>query len=781
MWRRFLQDLKIEADHNTEKQPKIRFISQRFLTKRRLVLFACPIIFAAFFGGQTSTQVAAVPFPTDTTNNYLLGVGSYFSAFAADNLVISPSSITQFEGRYAGKNISVSSDIYNWDEQYRWFELKRFAPALVTNSVNDNLFHLLNTEKIIKPGSDPQRPTYIKAVINNLTIPTGQLVTNDSLIWKRLIEVPTNQESTDMKDRTYQKVGQVDYFKDNANAMATAYQQQTGETISLDPTDADASNYFTAAASQINEISKYYQSFTANQAVVSNFTPAKTEQAVADATTQEVGATLSGGDTADPILTINLPADYQTSYSKKPPLIFVNLSGKPKNITINMNGLATDMNLNAEEEGQEQAIYPAFKYAPYIIFNWNGITDTMSFTWGDKFTFNVTDQNGAMVKADEATKAALNEAGLSETLATGVTNNQVLSSRILHNFPTATTSDGNFLLIQNSDADGNFSGSVLAPNASFKIGNAQTYFYGNVISGKNVTIENNMKPVRVISGNFNVSELPTDTVEEIDPNLRLTKVTVSQGEKNISSVSFDGKKAGAEYNADYLTGPLNLSLSLHPNQIDYQIFYRFLAGSTPGWHRLELPKHDYQEEINELTDFKVADLAGYQAGIQPTTTTNGLSAREATSFDPLTLKDGSGQVLETKTLGVQLARNNQLQLVVVPKHELNGSNAEITAINLDDFLQRTGEKYPPFLLTLSEAGNLQVTLPNYFPWVQETTGSLSAQLPVTIRNDWNLPVTLDLERNEDETLLNALKSDESGPIRFLIRTFRCSWGLIRIR
>lgn len=781
MWRRFVHYFKIKTADDAKNRLNSQSVSPRLSVKRQWVLFACPIIFAAFFGGQTNTQVTAVPFPTDTTNNYLLGVGSYFSAFAADDLVINPSSITQFEGRYAGKNISVSTDIYNWGDTYHWFDLKRFAPALVTNRVNDNLFHLLNTEAIIRPGSDPQAPTYIQAVINNLTIPTDQSVDNDSLIWKRLIEVPTNQESTDMKDRTYQKVGQVDYFKDNANSMATAYQQQTGETISLDPTDDDASNYFTAAASQINEISKYYQSFTANQEVVANFTPAKAEPEVTDATTPEIGATLSGGDTADPILTINLPADYQTSYSKKPPLIFANLSGKPQNITININGLATEMNLNAEEEGQGHEIYPAFKYAPYIIFNWNGITDTMSFGWGGKFTFNVTDQNGSEVKADEATKAALSEAGLSENLATGVTNNQVLSSRILHNFPTATTSDGNFLLIQNSDADGNFSGSVLAPNASFKIGNAQTYFFGNVISGKNVTIENNMKPVRVISGNFNVSELPTDTVEEIDPNLRLTKVTVSQGEKNTSSVSFDGKKAGAEYNADYLTGPLNLSLSLHPNQIDYQIFYRFLAGSTPGWHRLELPKHDYQEEINELTDFKVADLAGYQAGIQPTTTTNGLSAREATSFDPLTLKDGSGQVLETKTLGVQLARNNQLQLVVVPKHELNGSNAEITAINLDDFLQRTGEKYPPFLLTLSEAGNLQVTLPNYFPWVQETTGSLSAQLPVTIRNDWNLPVTLDLERNEDETLLNALKSDESGPIRFLIRTFRCSWGLIRIR
>ncbi|KRO26475.1 hypothetical protein DY78_GL000940 [Lactiplantibacillus fabifermentans DSM 21115] len=209
--------------------------------------------------GQAATQ----PFPDASVGNYAFGVGSYYNAFAAGKLTINSSPIDTLEGRYAANQIVEStSGVYN--DGKVWNKLTNLSPVYVANEVpydssdstlaaqGQNLFAVLNTANKL-PDAD-------KVVVNNLRDQADNEWTASE----------KTQNAVLINHLAAENVGDVQYFKDNVASMEADYQQQTGKSISLDPTKVDASDYFTAAAAQIKSISAYYASFNDDSSVIKN-------------------------------------------------------------------------------------------------------------------------------------------------------------------------------------------------------------------------------------------------------------------------------------------------------------------------------------------------------------------------------------------------------------------------------------------------------------------------------------------------------------------------------
>ncbi|ETY73671.1 hypothetical protein LFAB_11120 [Lactiplantibacillus fabifermentans T30PCM01] len=444
--------------------------------------------------GQAATQ----PFPDASVGNYAFGVGSYYNAFAAGKLTINSSPIDTLEGRYAANQIVEStSGVYN--DGKVWNKLTNLSPVYVANEVpydssdstlaaqGQNLFAVLNTANKL-PDAD-------KVVVNNLRDQADNEWTASE----------KTQNAVLINHLAAENVGDVQYFKDNVASMEADYQQQTGKSISLDPTKVDASDYFTAAAAQIKSISAYYASFNDDSSVIKND---EVDSVTIDSSLNE----------DNPEVTVNLKDNYQENFSDTPPIVFLKLSGQPKNVTIHVTGMDTT---TSENVASNDTSYTTYKYAPYIFVNWTGITgDSLPFTWGSAYTFTVKDTDGTTITNSQNDDWTNSD-------GTKATVNQLLSSHILNNFPNAMTASGQYLSADEGSGDHLFTGTIMAPDASLQVANygSSQYFYGSVISGKDVLIENNMLPARVIASSFDVQHISTDNISDLDPTQQVPKLS----------------------------------------------------------------------------------------------------------------------------------------------------------------------------------------------------------------------------------------------------------------
>lgn len=431
-----------------------------------------------------------LPFPESSVGNYVFGVGSYYNAFAAGKLTINSNPIDTLEGRYAARQI-VSTVEGAPNDGKVWNQLSQFSPVYVANEVpyqstdaslrknGQNLFNVFNRQDKL-PDADT-------IVVNNLRDQAQH-------VWTA---TEKTQNAVLMKHLADKNVGDVGYFQDNKASLEADYQQQTGKALTLAPDKVDATAYFDAAAEQIRSISDYYASFNAKSPTLAN-------ASVSGVTVQRA---LDGDD---PAVTIKLRDDYQQQFDDQPPVIFLNLAGKPQNVTINIENMATDTVKNAVTSDDTYATY---QYAPYIFVNWTGVTTEIPFTWGSAYKFSVTEPTGRVITNDKNDDVT-NSDGSKATL------NQLLSSHILNNFPKATTSDGKYLNADIGDSNNLFTGSIMAPNASVQVSNMgdDQFFYGSIISGKDVLIENNMLPARVIASSFDVEHITSDSISDLDPS-----------------------------------------------------------------------------------------------------------------------------------------------------------------------------------------------------------------------------------------------------------------------
>lgn len=660
-----------------------------------------------------------LPFPESSVGNYVFGVGSYYNAFAAGKLTINSNPIDTLEGRYAARQI-VSTVEGAPNDGKVWNQLSQFSPVYVANEVpyqstdaslrqnGQNLFNVFNRQDKL-PDADT-------IVVNNLRDQAQH-------VWTA---TEKTQNAVLMKHLADKNVGDVGYFQDNKASLEADYQQQTGKSLTLDPDKVDATAYFEAAAEQIRSISDYYASFNAKSPTLAN-------DSVSGVTVQRA---LDGDD---PAVTIKLRDDYQQQFDDQPPVIFLNLAGKPQNVTINIENMATDTVKNAVTSDDTYATY---QYAPYIFVNWTGVTTEIPFTWGSAYKFSVTDPTGRVITNDKNDDVT-NSDGSKATL------NQLLSSHILNNFPNATTSDGKYLNADIGDSNNLFTGSIMAPDASVQVSNMgdDQFFYGSIISGKDVLIENNMLPARVIASSFDVEHITSDSISDLDPSKpqvpQLTKVTLSQG-KTGSNVKDVATGATTNYDAVHTTGAVHLAAQVTTHKTPYQVFYQLNGAKWQGLSNaaIDASKADNQLDLGQLTDLTGANLKQLTA--------TGKTVIQAPAYDPTTT------TAKTQSISAELARKNQLKLVVMPMKTASGT--PITSDNVADQLSGV----TPTTINVTETGTAAAVLPTVFNFgVNTGDTSMTATPAVQVTNDWQVPVSLSLAAS---TALTAPLSDGARPL-----------------
>ncbi|MFC6181040.1 hypothetical protein [Lactiplantibacillus daowaiensis] len=636
------------------------------------------------------SQAATQPFPDASVGNYAFGVGSYYNAFAAGKLTINSSPIDTLEGRFAANQIVESTaGVYN--DGKVWNKITSLSPVYVANEVpydnsdstlaaqGQNLFDVFNQQDKL-PDAD-------QVVINNLRHQADD-------VWT------TSEKATNavlIKHLAAANVGDVTYFKDNAASMIADYEQQTGKTITLDPTKVDASDYFKAAAAQIKSISDYYASYNVDNDVIKNDE--------VDAVT--VKQSLSG---TDPEVTVALADKYQDTFSTTPPIVFLKLSGQPRNVTIHVTNMDTT---TSENVASSETTYATYKYAPYIFVNWTGVTGSnMPFTWGSAYTFTVKDTAGK-----EITNSQNDDVENSD--GTKATINQLLSSHILNNFPNAVTTNGAYLSADEGSGDNLFTGTIMAPNASLQVSNygSSQYFYGSVISGKDVLIENNMLPARVIASSFDVQHISTDNISDLDPAQqipKLSKLTLSQGDSDSNEQSVSGGST-SDYAGQHSAGAVHLSATISPKKTDYQVFYQLNDGD---WTAVTPADKDLTASTNT---FDLGSLLKLTGANTTKLTATGKTVTQAADFDPTTVTTAD------QTISSVLARKNQLKIVVTPTTTDDGTT--MTSKNLPDHLS----DYAVTTVNIAENGTVAATIP-----------TVTADQTVTLTNDWQVPLSLTL-------------------------------------
>ncbi|AVK63325.1 hypothetical protein C5Z26_04075 [Lactobacillus sp. CBA3606] len=703
--------------------------------KKRQQLAVMLLALISLFSGvfcQLSAKADTLPFPDSSVGNYVFGVGSYYNAFAAGKLTIGGSPISTLEGRYAANQI-VERDGGIDNNGIEWNKLSQFSPVYVANEIPYDA-----TDSTLKSQGQNMFD-----ILNH----AGKLATDDTVVANNLrhqaADVWTSSQKTSyqtlISHLAAANVGDVTYFKDNQASMLADYAQENdGASLTLDADATDATNYFKAAAAQIKRISSYYNSFTTKQATIAN----------GGVTGVTANSDLSG---SSPSVTITLADNYKSVFDTEPPMVFLNFSGKPSSVKINIKNMATDTASSAS--GDDQA-YATYRYAPYIFVNWTGVTTSMPFSWGSAYEFSVTDTTGKVITNNQ-NDTVTNSDGTKATV------NQLLSSHILNNFPNATTTGDNYLTADQGDSNNLFTGSIMAPNASIKVSNvgSSQYFYGNVISGKNVLVENNMLPARVMASSFDVAHISSDVIDQLDPNQvrvpKLKTVTAYQGDG--TSADTTGKTtAGGGTATDTrtvtATKPLKLKTTVTTNKADYQLFYQLNDSSTWQAAPLASDNYDITQTTNTFELGAVKDLTGFKSALAATDD----QVTESSAVDPT-----AHATQLTKAIYATLAQTNQVKLVVLPKTMTNGD--QIEASDVADFLKTNATTYPTTTLKVVTTGQVKATIPNVFKLNEVTDQALiySGQQTVTLTNDWQVPVSLSLQADAD---LNQTLADGALPV-----------------
>lgn len=309
--------------------------------------------------------------------------------------------------------------------------------------------------------------------------------------------------------------------------------------------------------------------------------------------------------------------------------------------------------------------------------NW---TETQTFTWGWQSEYKIS-VNGVVNPNDGTNRI-----------------NKLTSGHIINNFPNMT---GDFII----DGQVNnqlISGTILTPYASqftvkdYAIGGN---LFGNIITGGNLEIDNNITAERSLVSRFDADGLSTDTIEKLDPNnpANLPQQLASVILKNGNQQQTVKSNQTAAFNYDDATSQLqplpNSGIQATVNVTSpadkYHLFYRVITDQKQGkWHQ-------YQ-----------ANLSGESVTIPD------LEAVLSKDSDYQITPQSSGAIASvSNVMGYQMQRQNQIEFGIAP--------TTVTTADLDT----TGSQLSSQLtFNLAMQGRLQVSVPNSLDFGTEQLG-----------------------------------------------------------
>lgn len=637
----------------------------------------------------------------------ILGVASNYNGFAAGNMYISGGSVTELEGRYAANEIKADTDYAGWGfSSVKWgtvttLDEKSITPLFTANKIDPNITSdnkiSSNLLKVQKGSGDEQ--TYVfngnnKIIANNLFkyIKDGA---NDSSV--NLDEAYKTRLKSILQPT---RVGQTSDFRVNQDLL------QGFSDVNLDPEADDATPYFTAAGKQISAISSYFSSMTTSPASSGDKNVVRVNKQVNNVTTQIDSSGVLQVD-------VTLPDDYDSDINyTKTPVIMLGIHQAIKGeyqqnqylkVHINIHNMS-DKTLQVDA-GDES--YPSYHYSPYILINWDVINSPEELSWNSSFEITAYGKDGQVINVPNATQ------------------NQLFSSHIINNFPNLTTATGNYAAFT-FGGSGGFSGTILAPNASLEVsgsGGDTSHPYGSLITGKDLKISNNMSAARLISGSFNIHDVPRDIFEDLNPpQAQILTAQIENGENVHSIVPGKTNQTTLKLDQDTTsTTPVDLKMKILTRGQDYGIWYRFVgSGGVTDWQQLHpdtkelniIEGDDYNSSlaINNLTITNLRRLIGYNS------TLNKSAEFSNNNFN-----------LGTTEFGSTYQRSNSIQVLVGPKTiDLNSptlaTDNQITTINL------------------TETGDLKISVPKTFEMKPENSSTMTYQsaIKAKITNPWQV-------------------------------------------
>ncbi|UDM32137.1 hypothetical protein [Lentilactobacillus laojiaonis] len=631
-------------------------------------------------------HASSQPFPSE--KGYILGVGSNYNAFAAGKLEINGGPVHELEGSYAANEMGDSVDQFSEGQNLQWGKLSYFAPIFTTNKLSDdtkgeNLRHMIDPNE--KEVSD-----IIKGIENLKISPNNKLIINslheESGTWSDTAKNTMHKAlMTTLLDKN---VGDTEAFGINKDSLIKNYEKNhNGQSIDLDPQAVDAQNYFTAAKDQIENISKYYDSFTTKNDSVFN------------GSVESVNVDHSSSDNN---VTINL----KNGYTDKP-IVVIKLPKNSTNITVNINNMdTTTQKLYGGKDHDKDPWFASYKNAPYIIFNWDGYENEQNInsTWNNPYVFKI---NGSIT----------GQTNVENSDGSKATVNQLIASRVLNNFPNLEVSGNNYVTFDQADPNNKFTGTVIAPKANVDIANVGQYFLGSVISGKNIRLENNMLSMRVIAGAFDTGNIRGDDLNNLDPN--------NLG--NINSLSYkydtDEEKTVTD-TADESLKNINgnksqfsdLAVNLSKVNGTYNLYYWFNQDRD---NLIKDGSIQAGDTVHKLSTFKIDSLS------DGTFTSKGIS-----SLDTLPDREPA-----TQSLNLDVTRTNILHFALVP------DGVTPTAENIEDYTTKS--------FKLNETGKLSVEVPTFFKFNRTDNSNYVKELSLPATNDWGIKYNLDFGFNSE--------------------------------
>lgn len=487
----------------------------------------------------------------------------------------------------------------------------------------------------------------------------------------------------------------------------------------LDPNATDASNYFYAARLQMQAISAYYDQLTAKSTAASS---SSKNVVLVNSQVDQVKVVETPGSYQDKLqVDMYLPDDYASDGNyQKPPVLLMGLKNNASRLQVTVN--VHNMNTTTQSVTAGGESYPTYAYSPYILVNWDGMSgsDDPFGKWSGAYKLNVYDQSGNQVSPPS-----------------GTTVNQLFSSHVLNNFPNLETSDDDdplqFVLT------GGLPGTLLIPNASVEQPDyGDSYqLYGSIVTGKDFVLKSSMPVSRLISGSFDIENIPGDIFEDLHkPSPQLSEANLTTSTPQTLDVGKENTTTVKVNDVNQLE-PLKLDGKILTRSQDYQLWYRWQdENQTTQWQRLTSDTtgvtwtHNPKEKYNSLSIANLRQLPGYETKLQ--TTSNN-------SQKPTDLPTAA-----TQTVSAQLERQNTFELLVAPQKDDDGE-ITIDPNATDDDL----EAYQITKDQIGEQGTLSLTVPGNFQLSTEDLENMvySAPMQAKVANPWRSGFKLSLGFN----------------------------------
>ncbi|WP_412989460.1 hypothetical protein ACLJJ6_00150 [Pediococcus siamensis] len=669
--------------------------------------------FAGFyFSHPVTADTTAKPFP----ENEILGVGSYFNAFAAGTMTIDANNTANLEGRYAANNLESSTNSWNTrTDSTQWGQITSDAsgravgtPLFTANKVDSDTTYGTYMRHMLDPNAR-QRNMMVapvvsdknQIVINNLRAEAKVFTDADKLNHASLLDI------LDMD----KNVGDTsDFSGDNGTTLARV------SGLTLDPDKTDASNYFDAAATQFEKISQYYDQFTQPDSDDAK----DQDKVVVNDQVNDVKVTQTTPEYqnyTNLTIDVTLPKDYSSTKNyENPPVIMVGVNAddaQDKNLNLTIKIRNMDTTTNSVQAGTSS--YDSYAYPPYIFINWDNVTTKSPFSnWQGSFkmqAYTGTDTDESPANSDNGTEQS-----------------QLFSSHVLNNFPNATTSGSDTLEFGNTAEDSQLCGAMLLPNASVSLSAGSRTLYGSILSGKNVTIAHTMPASRLIAGTFDINDISGsvfDSLHSVNPYLKNLSLVTSN---TLTDKSVTPGETGTTANNKTIqvtdpTKSVGLQGTVVTRNKNYQLFYRF---NQSDWHKLNASGVN-TEDSSTFKFNNLISLPGYNKKL----TAKNIQSEAATDTPTL------------ETVGTDLQRQNTIEVVLTPKTDDDGN-----AITADSDLS----SYEHTTINLTETGKLTANIPNTFQLTAETDDPSVYSSPdvknIQIKNDWRVPYSLSVQYNK---------------------------------